>query len=196
MKETFEWVHSWCDHTNNADLPRVLLIGDSITNAYQEMVRERLAGVCYVDYMATSYSVENPIYGELVKSYFNNSRYDVIHFNHGLHGKWMSKVTYKEGLRAILKDRCEHIILASSTVVRDPESFDIDESWLEKLEERNAAMRELSFEYGYSQNDLFSLSLDISKEKRAGDPYHYTAEGSEILAAKVAEAIKEELKNI
>ena len=34
MKERFEWIHSWCDYSEKNDLPRVLLVGDSITNAY------------------------------------------------------------------------------------------------------------------------------------------------------------------
>lgn len=50
MKERFEWVQSWCDEALSDDLPRVLLIGDSITRQYQDRVRELLRGKCYVDY--------------------------------------------------------------------------------------------------------------------------------------------------
>ena len=42
MKERFEWINSWCDETLNADLPRVLLVGDSITLGYQDKVRQNL----------------------------------------------------------------------------------------------------------------------------------------------------------
>lgn len=42
MKERFEWVQSWCDEALSDDLPRVLLIGDSITRQYQDRVRELL----------------------------------------------------------------------------------------------------------------------------------------------------------
>mgnify|MGYP004680288829 CR=1 FL=1 len=38
MMETFEWIHSWLDHTDRHDHPRVLLIGDSICNGYEEFV--------------------------------------------------------------------------------------------------------------------------------------------------------------
>ena len=37
MKERFEWVQSWCDEAPSNDLPRVLLIGDSITRQYDDM---------------------------------------------------------------------------------------------------------------------------------------------------------------
>ena len=43
MKEQFEWIHSWCDETAQNDLPRVLLVGDSITHNYQEKVRQERA---------------------------------------------------------------------------------------------------------------------------------------------------------
>lgn len=39
MKEQFEWIHSWCDEALRDDLPRVLLVGDSITHNYQETVK-------------------------------------------------------------------------------------------------------------------------------------------------------------
>ena len=39
MKEQCEWIHSWCDETLQTDLPRVLLVGDSITHNYQETVK-------------------------------------------------------------------------------------------------------------------------------------------------------------
>ena len=42
MKETYEWIHSWCDEAGKRDLPRVLLVGDSITHSYQNEVRELL----------------------------------------------------------------------------------------------------------------------------------------------------------
>ena len=58
MKERFEWIHSWCDETAKEDLPRVLLVGDSITYNYQEKVRELLKDVCYVDYISTSYETQ------------------------------------------------------------------------------------------------------------------------------------------
>ena len=57
QKEQKEWIRAWCDDTNEKDLPRVLLIGDSITNGYQEKVRTLLQGVCYVDFIATSYAL-------------------------------------------------------------------------------------------------------------------------------------------
>ena len=91
MKEQCEWIHSWCDETAQNDLPRVLLVGDSITNNYQEKVRGLLKGICYVDYISTSYAIDTKIYNQLVYAFMTDSKYDLIHFNHGLHGIHLSK---------------------------------------------------------------------------------------------------------
>ena len=42
QKEYSEWIQSWCDCATCDDLPRILLIGDSITRGYQAFVREKL----------------------------------------------------------------------------------------------------------------------------------------------------------
>lgn len=80
MKERFEWVQSWCDEAPSNDLPRVLLIGDSITRQYQDRVRELLRGKCYVDYFSSSYAVDSPIYQTLIKAFVGDSKYAIIHF--------------------------------------------------------------------------------------------------------------------
>ena len=70
MKERFEWVQSWCDEALalSDDLPRVLLIGDTITRQYQDRVRELLRGKCYVDYFSSSYAADSPLYRTLIKA--------------------------------------------------------------------------------------------------------------------------------
>ncbi len=119
MKEQCEWIHSWCDETLQTDLPRVLLVGDSITHNYQETVRALLRDVCYVDYIATSYAIDSKLYNQLIYNFMMDSKYDLIHFNHGLHGIHMAKRTYKSKVVKLLAkvDKAVKIILATSTVV-------------------------------------------------------------------------------
>ena len=81
MKEPFEWIHSWLDRTDKNDRPRVLLIGDSICNGYEETVRKLLDGECYVDYLATSHSVDSDFYRAMVGGIAKASKYDLIHYN-------------------------------------------------------------------------------------------------------------------
>ena len=196
MKERFEWIHSWCDETLNGDMPRVLLVGDSITYNYQEKVRELLKDVCYVDYISTSYAVDTKIYNQLVYAFMTDSKYDLIHFNHGLHGIHMSKRTYKSKVAKLLAKVGEDvkIILANSTMVYREGNKRLDGAWMKRVRERNAAMAELSEENGYGLDDLYSVSASLPKESRYVDGTHYLKEGYDVLAGVVAECIQKELK--
>ncbi len=194
-KERFEWIHSWCDETASNDLPRVLLIGDSITYGYQEQVRELLKGVCFVDYVSTSYSIDQPIYNSLIKNFFFDSKYDVLHFNHGLHGKFMNVRTYKSRIKKLLtKLGCKNTIIASSTVCYLKGNKKIDKSWQKIIDKRNFALKEISKEFGYTFNDLYQVSLTVPIEERTPEGVHYTNKGYGYFAYQVAQKIKENIK--
>ena len=191
-KEQFEWIHSWCDETQGEDLPRVLLVGDSITYGYQECVREKLRGVCYVDYVSTSYAIDTRMYNELVKNFASDSRYAVIHFNHGLHGKHISKRSYAARLKKLLSilEKNSKIILALTTFVYKEGNKRPDTSWMKRVKERNEVMMALAQEKGYAIDDLYTVSVEMDKAKRFEDGTHYLADGYEIFANAVAESIK------
>ena len=102
-KEQYEWIYSWCDEADKNDLPRVLLIGDSITNGYYQKVKELLKGKVYCDYMSCSYAIDTDMYTILVKTFAKNSKYDLIHINNGLHGIHISKRGYKSRFEKLIK---------------------------------------------------------------------------------------------
>ena len=193
-KETFEWIHSWCDYTEKNDLPRVLLVGDSICYGYQEKVRELLKGVAYVDYLSTSYSIDNPLYVNLVKSFYFNSNYDVLHFNHGLHGFHNNITSYKSRVKKLLeKLDCKKTIVATSTICYTENNKKFDTKLKKIAEKRNVALLEIAKDKGYAVTDLWNASLSVPIKLRREDGLHYTEEGSSILAKYVAEKIKEQL---
>ena len=196
QKKRKEWMQSWCDDTCENDLPRVLLIGDSITRGYESKVRARLQGVCYVDYVATSYAVDSPIYTKLMKAFVDDSRYALVHFNHGLHGIHMTKRTYKSGIKKLLlkigKDK--KLILATTTVVYHGRSKRKHGAWMKRVRERNDTIKELASDLNLAVDDLYIVSQGIPAEKRAIDGTHYMDDGYEILADAVAESIKNLLK--
>ena len=41
-KEDYEWLRCWCEEVNDTSLPRVALVGDSITEGYFGLVRAGL----------------------------------------------------------------------------------------------------------------------------------------------------------
>ena len=196
MKEQFEWIHSWCDETIRNDLPRVLLVGDSITHNYQEKVRQLLKGVCYVDYISTSYAIDTKMYNQLVYTFMTDSRYALIHFNHGLHGIHLSKKSYKSRMNKLLSkmDKDVKLILATSTVVYKEGNKRLDGAWMKRVRERNAAVQEIAEEKGCSVDDLYTVSVSIPKEYRSVDGTHYLQDGYAMLAEAVAECIRKELK--
>ena len=195
-KEQFEWIHSWQDENFNADLPRILLIGDSITHNYQGVVREKLKGRVYVDYVATSYGIDAKIYNQLVLNFANYNKYNLIHFNFGLHAKHLSKNVYKNRVKSLivkLKNICQ-VTVANSTIVYNLGNQTLDESWMKRVDERNSAMQEISEELNVELDDLFSISKDIPKSMRYEDGTHYLPEGYSVLADKVCEFILFNLK--
>ena len=192
--ETYEWIRTWVDHANAKDLPRVLLIGDSITNGYQEAVRELLCGVCYVDFIATSYYCDNPTYTSLVRMIYESLPYAVVHFNHGLHGYHGDVEGYRaemERLALELSEKSKVILVTSTNVKKSGELTEIHEGWEKRLSERNAALADIAEKNGFRVNDLYAVSLSIPLERRSQDGVHYLTDGyKENLAPVVAEAIR------
>ena len=194
-KERFEWIHSWCDEAESSDLPRVLLIGDSICYSYQEKVREKLRGVAYVDYIATSYSVDSKIYNTLIENFAKNSEYDLIHFHHGTHGFHMSITTYTSKMDKLLQKLMKNskVVLCESTKVNLEGNKRPNTAWMKKVYARNEAISSLSEKYGLKVDPLFALSDSIHVSHRNEDGWHYLESGAEILAEQVANVIKENL---
>ena len=191
-KETFEWMQSWCDHTEKTDLPRLLLIGDSITRAYESKVRELLAGHYYVDYIAASYSIDQPIYAEIVKNLVKDMPYAAIHFNHGLHGWHMTDKVYGEGVDSLLSEigKDKRVVVATSTLVKEKGNLRVDYRQTGIVLRRNEIVKNIAAKRGYEVDDLYSVSANIPNEHRWEDGTHYSEEGSASLAAAVARIFK------
>lgn len=191
MKETFEWIQSWCDHADKNDLPRVLLVGDSIARAYREKVGELLRGKYYVDYIATSYAIDQPIYVNLITAFAKDSDYALIYFNHGLHGLHMTDRVYGEGVEKLLADigKGKKVVLAMSTLVKEKGNARIDYRQTGIVLRRNRVMEKIAARNGYAMDDLYAVSANIPNEYRLEDGTHYDENGSARLAESVARSI-------
>ena len=195
MREKYEWIHSWCDETAESDLPRVLLVGDSITHGYQAKVREKLRGICRVDYVATSYPIDSKFYNDLVLNFVKDADYTLVHFNHGLHGAHMCKRTYKSRVKQLAEKMAQHakVVLVTSTLAYEEGNKKYNVVWHPLVKARNVAVQELATEKGYAVDDLFAVSKRMPKALRWIDGFHYTPEGYEVLANAVCDCIKENL---
>src|SRR6188768_966669 len=73
-RESIEWCDIWISHANETNLPRVLLIGDSIARDYYPEVEKRLAGKAFVGRLATSRFVADPVLHKEIESVLDGAK--------------------------------------------------------------------------------------------------------------------------
>ena len=95
-RESVEWCDIWISHADETNLPRVLLIGDSITRAYYPEVEKRLAGEAYVGRLSSSAFISDPALLKQIEMVLGQYNFDVIHFNNGMHGWQHSEKEYAQ----------------------------------------------------------------------------------------------------
>ena len=84
-RESIEWCDIWISHANETNLPRVLLIGDSIVRDYYPEVEKQLTGKAFVARLSTSRFVADPVLLKEIELVLEGTKFDVIHFNNGMH---------------------------------------------------------------------------------------------------------------
>jgi hypothetical protein len=102
-REAIEWCDIWISHANETNLPRVLLIGDSIARDYYPEVEKRLAGKAFVARLATSRFVADPVLLKEIELVLTGARFDVIQFNNGMHGWQHSEEAYRKAFPKLIK---------------------------------------------------------------------------------------------
>jgi hypothetical protein len=177
----------------NKDLPRTFLVGDSICNGYQGGVRKNLEGKMNVSYWVSSYCVTSPGYLKLLSFYLDEVKYDVIHFNNGLHSLGTPASDYAKGMKAALqlirlKQPQAKIIWVSSTPLKDAAKT-------AKAKELNEAAKKVISELGsITVNDLFEPMDALERDKYWSDTFHFKKTARDIQAKQVAEACLNALK--
>src|ERR1700723_4699704 len=101
-RESIEWCDIWISHADETNLPRVLLIGDSITRAYYPEVEKHLEGKAYVGRLSSSAFISDPVLLKQIKMVLSQYHFDVIHFNNGMHGWQHSEAEYKKAFPKFL----------------------------------------------------------------------------------------------
>ena len=183
--------------TDVPGLPRVLLIGDSISMGYTLPVRKRLEGKANVHRIPQN---GGPTTNGVAKidTWLGKTRWDVIHFNHGIHDvkimpdgkRQVEPAGYEANLRALvakLKATGAKLIFATSTPI--PPSPLIGNRRFGDEKEYNAIAVKVMTENGVTINDLHSYMLPRFDELHNPNDLHYKPEGSEFLAQRVAEVI-------
>lgn len=184
-----------------AGLPRVLIIGDSISMGYTVPVRRLLEGKANVHRIAQN-GGPSKLGVERIDTWLSKGPWDVIHFNHGIHDakimpdgkRQVEPAAYEANLRTIvakLKDTGAKLIFALTTPI-PPSPLKGDRRFGDE-KEYNAIATKVMQENGVTINDLHSYMLPRFEELHLPEDLHYKPEGSEFLAKRVAEAIEASL---
>lgn len=179
-------------------LPRVLLIGDSISIGYTIPTRKLLEGKANVHRIPTNGGpTSNGI--KHLDAWLGDSKWDVIHFNFGLHdlrldaeGKHQVELAdYQVNLRKLAEKMVAtvaKVIWCTTTPVpegdlKPPRSND------DVIAYNNAAKEALDG-LDIAVDDLYSYALPQLAEIQIPVNVHFTGEGSKVLAKQVAESIR------
>jgi GDSL-like Lipase/Acylhydrolase family len=178
-------------------LPRVLLIGDSISIGYTLSTRGLLQGKANVHRIPvnggpTINGVQN------LDQWLGSGKWDVIHFNWGLHdlrldeGKHQVSIEkYEKNLQDLvgrLKRTGAALIWASTTPVPDAEVTPPRKN--SDVIAYNVVAKRVMDENGILINDLYTVAFPRLGEIQQPANVHYTEPGYEVLAGPVAASIR------
>jgi lysophospholipase L1-like esterase len=187
-----------------AGLPRVLIIGDSISIGYQSPLREALMGKANVHRPATNCGPTTRGV-QSIDEWLGEGKWDVIHFNFGLHDvrhfddqgkatdadkghRQVSDADYEKNLDLLvarMKKTGAKLIFATTTPVPagSPGRIQGDEV------KYNEIARRVMQKYGVAINDLHAFALPRLAEIQLPANVHFKPEGSKQLAGQVAASI-------
>ena len=185
-------------------LPRVLLIGDCISMGYTVPVRELLQGKANV--LRVMENAAETAHGlKKLDAWLGDGKWDVIHFNFGLHdlkyldaaGKYVppdqgKQVTllpqYETNLRELvarLKKTGARLIWASTTPVPDGSLGRVKS---DELKYNEVAMRVMQ-ENGVAIDDLHAVVASGPPDMQLPKNVHFTKAGYQLLAESVVASI-------
>jgi acyl-CoA thioesterase-1 len=184
--------------TDTPGLPRVLLIGDSISMGYTLPVRALLAGKANVHRIPQNGGpTKNGV--AHIDAWLGSGKWDVIHFNWGIHDlKYMpdgkrqvEPAEYEKNLRALvakMKESGAKLIWATTTPIpggelNPPRRF-------AQVAEYNAIAARVMTEEGVSTDDLNTAVTPHLAEFQNPKDVHYKPAGYEFLAKQVAVSIE------
>jgi acyl-CoA thioesterase-1 len=183
-------------------LPRVLVIGDSVSIGYTLPVRALLKDKANVHRIpvnggATEVGLAN------MKAWLGDGKWDVIHFNFGLHdAKFTSETTqratreqYAANLRQLvaqMKATGAQLIFATTTpvpkdgVLTPTRRFD-------SIPARNEVAVQVMKENDVAVDDLYAVVLPVQQKIGRENDVHFQPEGYEVLAKAVAASVEARL---
>lgn len=188
--------------SERAGLPRVLLIGDSISIGYTVPVRELLRDEANVHRVPGNASSSG--HGlEQIDRWLGEGKWDVIHFNFGIHDAKLPPEgvrhapvdRYADNLRRIvarLKRTGARLIWASSTPIPSGGNLRANRRFAD-INAYNEAARSVMMEAGITINDLNAAITPRAGALWVPRDLHFIPEGYVLLAREVATTVRSAL---
>ena len=184
--------------TDDPKLPRVLLLGDSISIGYTVPVQKLLAGKANVHRAPTNCGPTIRGLKELDRC-LGDGRWDVIHFNFGLHdlrlieGKHQVPIdAYQKNLGELvgrLKQTGATLIWCTTT----PVPSGAGGRKVDDAPAFNAAAKKVMEENKIETNDLYAFALPRLQQIQLPANVHFSPSGSQALAEQVVASIQKAL---
>ncbi len=180
--------NAWDFVKDDTKLPRVLLIGDSVSRGYTQPTRKALEGKANVHRAPancgpTASGLKN------LEVWLGEGKWDVIHFNFGIHDRGTPAADYVKRLEAIvarLEKTGAKLIWASTTPIPDNPA---QKQTAQSIVEKNALAAEVMKKHGIPTDDLFAAMTPRLKEFQPPLDVHFTGAGYDFLGAKVGESV-------
>jgi lysophospholipase L1-like esterase len=194
--ESIEWCDIWISHANETGKPRVLLIGDSITRGYYPQVEKHLAGKAFVGRLSSSAFISDPVLIQQIQMVLGQYKFDVIHFNNGMHGWQHSEQEYDDAFPKFLAAiqaaaPGAKLIWANTTTLKvspDLPAGDQTKATDERIAARNAIALKYIKAAGIEVDDLNSLTAGHPEYHT--DNVHFNDHGIALQADQVARQIQ------
>lgn len=185
--------NAWDFVRDDPRLPRVLLIGDSVSRGYTLNTRKALAGRANV-HRAPANCGPTALGLKKIDVWLGDGQWNVIHFNFGIHDRHTPLDVYSQRLEQLierLQKTGATLVWASTTPIPDdPEKKQTAAS----IVERNEAAARLMKKHGIATDDLFTAITPHLEKLQNPNDVHFNAAGYEFLGQQVAESIEQVLK--
>lgn len=179
-------------------LPRVLLIGDSVSVCYTLATRDELKGEANVHRIPDNAGHTGKSLDK-IDGWLGDGKWAVIHFNWGLHdlrqGVNTSVEQYEQNLRKLVKRMQAtgaKLIWCASTPL--PDDVARSEAGNKTVLAYNAVAKKVMEENHIAIDDLYTFAKPQLAKIQMPKSAHFTEEGSKVLAKQVAGSIRDALK--
>lgn len=180
--------NAWDFVVDDPQLPRVLLIGDSVSRGYTQAVRKALAGRANVHRAPENCGpTANGL--KKIEIWLGDGHWDVIHFNFGIHDRATPLADYTQRLQTLTERMAKtgaKLIWATTTPIPDNAST---KQTAASIVERNAVAAEVMKKNNVAVDDLFTAITPKLAELQNPNDVHFIAKGYDFLGDQVAAAI-------